>query len=115
MRCARGIRVSFASDNTRDPFYAYGDMDMLEVMREATRIGHLDHSRDDWVTAFLTAPAATCGFDAPLRPARPPTGDRVQGALMDRAFRPPASRPHRADGKGCASTVSPPDYAELDP
>jgi cytosine deaminase len=42
---ARGIRVSFASDNTRDPFYAYGDMDMLEVMREATRIGHLDHSR----------------------------------------------------------------------
>jgi cytosine deaminase len=45
---ARGIRVSFASDNTRDPFYAYGDMDMLEVMREATRIGHLDHSRTDW-------------------------------------------------------------------
>ena len=44
----RGIRVSFASDNTRDPFYAYGDMDMLEVMREATRIGHLDHSRQDF-------------------------------------------------------------------
>ena len=61
----RGIRVSFASDNTRDPFYAYGDMDMLEVMREATRIGHLDHSRADWATAFLTDPAATCGFDAP--------------------------------------------------
>ncbi|MEO0830580.1 MAG: cytosine deaminase, partial [Pseudomonadota bacterium] len=37
---ARGIPISFASDNTRDPFYAYGDMDMLEVMREATRIGH---------------------------------------------------------------------------
>ncbi|MGL6208685.1 MAG: cytosine deaminase, partial [Paracoccaceae bacterium] len=26
---ARGINVCFASDNTRDPFYAYGDMDML--------------------------------------------------------------------------------------
>lgn len=62
---ARDIRVSFASDNTRDPFYAYGDMDMIEVMREATRIGHLDHSRDDWVTSFLTDPAATCGLDAP--------------------------------------------------
>jgi cytosine deaminase len=41
---ARGIPVAFASDNTRDPFYAYGDLDMVEVMREATRIAHLDHS-----------------------------------------------------------------------
>ncbi|MEM1302558.1 MAG: cytosine deaminase, partial [Pseudomonadota bacterium] len=49
---ARGIPVSFASDNTRDPFYAYGDLDMLEVMREATRIGHLDHSVVDWVQSF---------------------------------------------------------------
>jgi hypothetical protein len=99
---ARGIRVSFASDNTRDPFYAYGDMDMLEVMREATRIGHLDHSRDDWVEAFLTAPAATCGFDAPSLRARRArrSGDR-EGAQLDRAFRPPASRPHRyPDGNG---------------
>ena len=37
---ARGIPVSVASDNTRDPFYAYGDLDMLEVFREATRILH---------------------------------------------------------------------------
>jgi cytosine/creatinine deaminase len=35
---AAGVRVSVASDNTRDPFYAYGDLDMVEVMREATRI-----------------------------------------------------------------------------
>jgi cytosine deaminase len=69
---ARGIPVSFASDNTRDPFYAYGDMDMLEVMREATRIAHLDHSDPDWTRAFTTQPAATCGFDAPsLAPGAP--------------------------------------------
>ena len=69
---ARGIPVSFASDNTRDPFYAYGDMDMLEVMREATRIGHLDHSDTDWTRAFVTRPAAACGFDAPgLAPGAP--------------------------------------------
>ena len=59
---ARGIPVAFASDNTRDPFYAYGDLDMIEVMREATRIAHLDHSRDDWAEAFTTAPAAICGW-----------------------------------------------------
>ncbi|MEM8579287.1 MAG: amidohydrolase family protein, partial [Pseudomonadota bacterium] len=59
---ARGIPVSFASDNTRDPFYAYGDLDMVEVMRQATRIAHLDHSAADWPAAFTTQPAATCGF-----------------------------------------------------
>jgi len=59
---ARGIRVAFASDNTRDPFYAYGDMDMVEVMREATRLGHLDHSRSDWPSAFLCNPTDACGF-----------------------------------------------------
>ncbi|WP_341366797.1 cytosine deaminase [Yoonia sp. BS5-3] len=59
---ARGIKVSFASDNTRDPFYAYGDMDMLEVMRMATRIAHLDHSDPDWVQSFAATPATVCGF-----------------------------------------------------
>jgi cytosine deaminase len=33
-----GVEVMIASDNTRDPFYAYGDLDMLEVFREGTRI-----------------------------------------------------------------------------
>ena len=32
---ARGVPVAIASDNTRDPFYAYGDLDVLEVLREA--------------------------------------------------------------------------------
>jgi cytosine deaminase len=59
---ARGIPVAFASDNTRDPFYAYGDLDMVEVMRESTRIAHLDHTTEDWVNAFTTIPAAMCDF-----------------------------------------------------
>ena len=69
---ARGINVSFASDNTRDPFYAYGDMDMLEVLREAVRIGHLDHAGPGWVQAALANPARACGFAAPsLLPGNP--------------------------------------------
>lgn len=63
---ARGIAVAFASDNTRDPFYAYGDLDMVEVMREATRICHLDHSAACWSNAFSLVPAEICGF-APHR------------------------------------------------
>ena len=40
-------------------------MDMLEVLREATRIAHLDHSAPDWINAFNTFPASACGFTMP--------------------------------------------------
>ena len=29
-----GVAVAIASDNTRDQFYAYGDLDMLEVFNQ---------------------------------------------------------------------------------
>ena len=59
---ARGIKVALASDNTRDPFYAYGDLDMLEVFREATRILHLDHPFADWPAAIAVTPAEIMGL-----------------------------------------------------
>ncbi len=31
---AAGIPIALASDNTRDQFYAYGDLDMLEVFSQ---------------------------------------------------------------------------------
>ncbi|MDG3041592.1 cytosine deaminase [Roseicyclus marinus] len=110
----RGIRVSFASDNTRDPFYAYGDMDMLEVMREATRIGHLDHSRDDWTTSFLTDPAATCGFDAPsLEIGAPADLVIVRARNWTELFaRPQSDRIVLRAGRQIDRTL--PDYSELD-
>jgi cytosine deaminase len=57
-----GIDVSIASDNCRDPFYAFGDHDMLEVMTQATRIAHLDHPFGDWATAFTATPASVMGL-----------------------------------------------------
>ncbi len=59
---ARGVDVAVASDNTRDPFYAYGDLDMLEVFREATRILHLDHPVGNWPSALARTPADIMGF-----------------------------------------------------
>jgi cytosine/creatinine deaminase len=107
---ARGINVSFASDNTRDPFYAYGDMDMLEVMREATRIGHLDHTGHDWVKAFTTNPATVIGTASPLDPAN---------CILFRArnwnellSRPQSDRIVIRNGTPIDRTL--PDYAELD-
>jgi cytosine deaminase len=57
-----GIDLSIASDNCRDPFYAFGDHDMLEVMTQATRIAHLDHPFGDWPLAFTAVPAAVMGL-----------------------------------------------------
>jgi len=111
---ARGIPVAFASDNTRDPFYAYGDMDMLEVMREATRIGHLDHSRDDWAEAFLTAPASACGLSAPsLAPGAPADLVICRARNWTELFaRPQADRIVLRAGRAIDTIL--PDYAELD-
>lgn len=55
---ARGIEVAVASDNTRDPFYAYGDLDLIEVFREATRILHFDHPVGTWPNVVAGAPAS---------------------------------------------------------
>ncbi len=58
---AAGVPVLVASDNTRDPFYAYGDLDMLEVYRCATRILQLDHTQRPWARMVSAAPAAVMG------------------------------------------------------
>lgn len=111
---ARGINVSFASDNTRDPFYAYGDLDMLEVMREATRIGHLDHADPDWVQAFLANPARACGFAAPsLTPGAPADLVITRARDWSELFsRPQSDRIVLRAGRVIDRTL--PDYAELD-
>ncbi|MBD0864970.1 MAG: cytosine deaminase [Rhodobacteraceae bacterium] len=112
---ARGINVSFASDNTRDPFYAYGDLDMIEVMRESTRIGHLDHAALDWPRAFLHNPAAACGFDMPsLRPGAPADLVICKARNWTEFFaRPQSDRIVLRGGRPIDTTL--PDYAELDP
>lgn len=111
---AHGINVSFASDNTRDPFYAYGDLDMLEVLREATRIAHLDHSDPDWTHAFLTNPARACGFAAPtLAPGAPADLIILRARSWTEALaRPQSDRIVLRAGRAIDRSL--PDYAELD-
>ncbi len=112
---ARGINVSFASDNTRDPFYAYGDLDMIEVMRQATRIGHLDHSRKDWVNAFTANPARACGFTAPsLAPGAPADLVICNARDWTELFaRPQSDRIVLRKGRAIDTTL--PAYSDLDP
>ncbi len=58
----RGLRVAVAGDNVRDPFYAYGDHDMLETFTQAVRILHLDHPFGDWIAAATKTPAEIMGL-----------------------------------------------------
>jgi cytosine deaminase len=112
---AAGVAVMVASDNTRDPFYAYGDLDMLEVFREATRILHLDHSRQPWIRLLGAASAEI--MDLPehgiIRAGQPAdlvlTGARTLPELL---CRPQADRTVLVRGRAVDTAL--PDYRELD-
>lgn len=59
---AAGIKCAIASDNCRDPFFAYGDHDGLEAFVQAVRIAHLDHPIGDWPQAMTATPAEIMGL-----------------------------------------------------
>lgn len=111
---AAGIPVSLASDNTRDGFYAYGDLDMLEVYREATRILHLDHPFADWPRAVTAEPAAAMGLEAgQLRVGAPADVVLFRARHMTELLsRPQSDRVVLRGGR--VSDATPPDWRELD-
>lgn len=111
---AAGVPVMIASDNTRDPFYAYGDLDLVEVLREGTRILQLDHSGPGWANAVARTPARVMGIEA---------GVVAVGARADLVLtrardwteffsRPQADRSVLVAGRAIDRTL--PDYRELD-
>ncbi|MAY62943.1 MAG: cytosine deaminase [Rhizobiales bacterium] len=112
---ARGINVAVASDNTRDSFYAYGDLDMLEVYREATRILHFDHPVGDWPAAVGRNAARALGLaDRGLLEAGGPADFVI---FEGRRFTELLSRPE--SGRvvirgGSAIETQLPRYSELD-
>src|SRR3954469_10246817 len=109
-----GVTVMVASDNTRDPFYAYGDLDLIEVYREATRILHFDHSQHAWLKTI----AATAGAVMRLPNGRLAVGAPA-GMILTRArtinellSRPQNDRVVLCAGRQIDRTL--PDYRELD-
>ncbi|MDE3175929.1 MAG: cytosine deaminase [Pseudomonadota bacterium] len=111
---AAGVEVMIAGDNTRDPFYAYGDLDMLEVWREGVRILHLDYPHADWADAVGAAPARAMR----LAPPRLAVGEPADMILTQaRDFTELFARPHGdrvVVRDGAALDAAPPAYAELD-
>ncbi len=109
------IPVAFASDNTRDPFYGFGDLDMLEVWSQAVKIAHLDTPYGNWIDSVTKIPAQTMNLSD--------TGKIEPGLSADliifkaRYFSELLSRPQSdrlvlRNGKQIDTTL--PDYSELD-
>jgi cytosine deaminase len=110
-----GVPVMVASDNTRDPFYAYGDLDMLEVLREATRILHLDHPVADWLRTITATPAAVMGSAEEPALRQGAAADLV--AFKARSFTEMFARPQSdrtVIRAGSAIEAKLPDHRELD-
>ncbi len=112
---AAGIPVLVASDNTRDPFYAYGDLDMLEVYREATRILQLDHTERPWPRLLSVAPAEIMRLDGGGNIRTGMSADLVLTSARtwnEMLARPQTDRTVLV--AGCAIDGTLPDYRELD-
>jgi cytosine/creatinine deaminase len=112
---AAGVRVLIASDNTRDSFHPYGDLDMIETWREGARILHLDHPFHAWAPSLFTEPAEALGIQG--------AGALAVGAPADmiltkaRSFTEFFARPQhdRAILRGGAPLdAAPSPYGELD-
>jgi cytosine deaminase len=115
---AAGVPVALASDNVRDPFYAYGDLDGFEVLREGARILHFDHPQSDafsW-TRTIGAGAAAIGdfkYRAEIKMGAP--ADLVlfrARSWTELMSRPQSDRTVLRAGAPIDTTL--PDYAELD-
>ncbi len=112
---AAGLRVAVAGDNVRDPFYAYGDHDVLDNFVQAVKILHLDHPFGDWPQTVTSTAADIMGL--------PETGRlRVGGradfiVLKARTYGEMLAR-NQADRmvirNGQAIDTALPDYATLD-
>ncbi len=112
---ARGIPVSFASDNCRDPFYGYGDHDMIEVFTQAVRITHIDLPMGAWPRSVTATPIEVMDLAGPglIETGQPADLVLFNGrGYSELLARPQSDRVVLRDGVAIDST--PPDYRDLD-
>jgi cytosine deaminase len=112
---AADIPVAIASDNCRDAFYGYGDLDGLEVLNQSTRIAHLDRPIGDWPRAITWTPATFMGLSDAGRIGIGQPADLL--LFKARTFNELFSRPQSdrvVIRQGRAIDTAVPDYRELD-
>ena len=110
-----GISVALASDNCRDPFFAYGDHDMVEVFNQGVRLGQLDAPFGPWPQAVTATPARILGLPQGGQIGIGQPADLVlfkARRLNELLSRPQSDRVVLRQGAAIDRTL--PDYAELD-
>ncbi|GAB4368456.1 MAG: cytosine deaminase [Elainellaceae cyanobacterium] len=110
-----GIPVAVASDNCRDPFYGFGDHDVLEVFTQSTRIAHFDAPYGNWCHTVTRTPADLMGLSDSGRIEVGLPADLVlfkARYFSELLARPQSDRIVLRNGKSIDTTL--PDYAELD-
>lgn len=111
---AAGVTVALSSDNCRDPFYGFGDHDLLQVFSMGTKIAHLDTPYDNWIAAVTSRPMELMGLGTSTIEANAPA-DFV--LFRARSYSELLSRPQsdrQVFRNGAAIDTTLPDYAELD-
>jgi cytosine deaminase len=110
-----GVPVACASDNVRDAFYPYGDLDASEVYIQSLRLAHLDSRLGDSVGVVTTHAADIIGL--PSRGRIAPGSPAQLVVFPARSFSEFLSRPGSArrlvDGEAIRD-ARPPGYEELD-
>jgi cytosine deaminase len=109
-----GVPVACASDNVRDAFHAYGDLDAAEVYIQSVRIAHLDSRLSQSVGMVTTAAADLVGLPDMGRVA--PGAPAHLVVFPARSFSEFLSRPgsdrRLVDGEAVRD-ARPPGYGEL--
>jgi cytosine deaminase len=110
-----GVPVACASDNVRDAFYPYGDLDASEVYIQSLRLAHLDTRLGDSVGVVTTYAADIIGL--PTRGRVAPGSPAQLVVFPARSFSEFLSRPgsgrRLVDGE-TVREARPPGYEELD-
>lgn len=111
---AAGVRVAMAGDNCRDPFYAYGDHDMLDTFRQGVRILHLDHPHGDAPALATHVPGSIMGLSQGMIRVGAPADMILINArsINELIARPQSDRIILRAGQRQSAEL--PDYGELD-
>jgi cytosine deaminase len=110
-----GVPVCASSDNCRDPFFMFGDHDMLETWREFVRIAHLDCAPGQWAAAVTRRPADVMGLRDLGRIEPGTRADLIlfrARTVSELLARPQSDRVVLRRGRVSRATL--PDHAELD-
>jgi cytosine/creatinine deaminase len=109
----RGIPVCIGSDNCRDPYHPYGDFNLLEMFRDAVRIGHLDHPIGDWPRAVTTTPGGLFGLPQRLSAGMPADLVLYRAASLNELLTRPWTE-RRLIRRGTFVDAAVPDFAEVE-